>query len=187
MADRETGEMGEFARLILHDGVDVVNASMTIDGPISAASYRKFDKQLTLLEHLQSDRITIYLNSGGGEVYSMFAYIDRIMNSACKIDIVAVGLVASAAIGILAAGEARSGYPHTSFMFHSIAGGIDGSLPVQDNELKHTKQLSVRWCKFLAERTKKPYAFWKSLGKHADYYFDYDKAWEWGLLNETYR
>jgi len=173
------------ARFILKEGIDIVNRIISIDGSITQKSYIKFDRQLALLETTGVGPIDIYINSPGGDVYSMFAYIDRIQSSGCDINTIATGLVASAAIGILAAGDKRFATPHTSFMHHSSSYGAGfDRLSSHDNELKHVKDLEARICKFLAKQTGSSYAFWKGTGKHIDHYFDAEKAKEVGLIHE---
>lgn len=173
------------SRFLLKEAIDLTTKTLYIEGPISHKSYIRFDKQLKLLESLNDDPITIELNSGGGEEYAMFAYIDRISGCTLPITIRATGLVASAAIPILASGTHRIATPLTSFMHHTSSYSVGYSRLVgHDTELKHAKEVEARVNKFLAKKTLKPYSFWTTTGKHTDFFFDTDFAKEIGLIDE---
>lgn len=173
------------SRYILKDEIDIDSRVLILNGGISLKSYIKFDKQLRFLENLHSDPITLIINSPGGSVYDGFAFIDRIMNSPCVINTQAVGLVASAALPIFLAGEARSTGRHTTFMHHppSYATGHE-SITIHSSELIHTKALANRINKFIASRTLKPFSYWAKVGKDVDYYFDAEQAVEFGVSHD---
>jgi ATP-dependent Clp protease protease subunit len=173
------------ARFVLKDEIDIDNRTLLINGSISLKSYVKFDKQLRLLENLHSDPILVIINSPGGSVYDGFAFVDRIMNSSCVINTQGMGLIASAALPILVAGDKRTSGRNTTFMHHppSYASNHE-TITVHGVELTHTKALANRINKFLASRTLKPYSYWSSVGKNSDFYFDSEAAIELGVLHD---
>jgi ATP-dependent Clp protease protease subunit len=172
-------------KFIIQHHVDIDVREMWIEGRIDNKSFIKFDKHLRLLETFNEEEVTVYINSMGGSVYSMFAFIDRIKSSTMKVHMIGTGVVASAAVLILAAGFTRKVTRYTSLMHHGASFELDnGKIHTQDNEIKHIKDLEVRACKFLASVTNKPYNFWTATGKHLDHYFDADTALEYGLVDE---
>lgn len=181
----EDNTMDLVGRYILKDNIDIVNRSLTIEGVISPKSYVKFDKHLRFLEVTHKDPITIYLNSGGGDVYSMFAYIDRIRGCKNVIYIIAMGIVMSAAIPILVSGQGRASTANTTFMHHTTSTSSPyARLPNCKNDLNHINQLEIQICKHMAAYTNKPYSFWMTTGKHVDFYFTPEQAVEFGVIDE---
>lgn len=171
-------------RLILKHNISLAQRCINIDGDIEDYSYTKLDKQLKVLE-LQNEPITIYINSFGGCLLTQFAIIDRIHSSPCVINTIGTGVVMSAAIGILAAGEHRSVTKFTTLMHHGLRYNSPMSTIIEhDNELKHSKNLENRRFKFLASVTNKPYSWWSTIAKHHDYYFDAETALDIGLIHE---
>ncbi len=182
--DNKIGWLELKARFLLKEGIDLSTKTIYIEGAINHKNFLKFDKQLRLLESMNEEPIDIIINSGGGEVYSMFAYIDRIQGSSHEINTIGTGLVASAALPILSAGFKRFATEHTSFMHHSASLSLGHDrLSTHVNELTHTKDLESRICKFMAKRTTKPYSFWMSTGKHLDHFFDSETAKELGVID----
>jgi len=149
-------------RLILKHNIDLSQRCINIDGDIEDYSYTKLDKQLKVLE-FKNEPITIYINSFGGCLLTQFAIIDRIHSSPCVINTVGTGVVMSAAIGILAAGQHRVVTKFTTLMHHGLIYNSPMSkVGDHENEIKHCKALENRRFKFLASVTNKPYSFWSS-------------------------
>lgn len=172
-------------RLILREDIDIDFRTIQLNGVITNKSANKLNRALTFLEGVHKDPITIVINSPGGSIYDALSIIDRIQNSRCEVITVGTGLVASAAVPILASGDVRKATRFTSFMYHeaSISLPFDRVSTV-DAELKHTKHIEQRINRFMAEVTGKSYTFWASCGKHVDHYFDSEKALELGLIQE---
>lgn len=85
------------------------------------------------LLHLESDDpdkpISLYINSPGGSMDSMFAVYDTMQHIRPKVETTCIGMAASAAALILAGGEegSRSILPHGRVMIHQPhVGGIGG-------------------------------------------------------------
>lgn len=190
MSETENGNKLDWlevnSKLILGDGVDVSGRMINIFGDISMKNFIKFDKHLRLLESLSEDPLTININSNGGSVYAMFAYIDRIQASPCNITMISYGFIASAALPIFCCTDKRIATEFTTFMHHSLSYEIPLSKTVDHvNELAHSKQLQSKFNKFLAKQTKKPYSFWASTGKNQDYFFDAEQALEFGVATDV--
>ncbi len=172
-------------RYLLKDGIDIASKTISIEGTINHKASIRFDRQLKLLETMTEGQINVYVNSGGGDVYAMFAIIDRMECSPNQILTIGTGLVASAALPILAAGNIRMVTKNCTLMHHTASYSVGNSrMPTQKNELQHVTKLENRVCKYLTAKSQKPYNFWTATGKHLDYYFDADEAVEMGVVDE---
>lgn len=86
-------------------------------------------KLLLLDKESQTEDITLYINSPGGDLISMFAIYDTMQYISAPIITIVTGEAASAAAVLLAAGSRgkRFAFPNSSIMIHSVLGGIDGT------------------------------------------------------------
>jgi ATP-dependent Clp protease protease subunit len=87
--------------------------------------------QLLHLEAEDPDKdINVYINSPGGEGSSMMAIYDAMQSLRAEVSTICIGLAASAAAVILAAGAGgkRMLLPHSRVLIHQphVQGGIDG-------------------------------------------------------------
>ncbi len=97
--------------------------------------------QLLFLESEDPDKdITMYINSPGGEVNSGWAIYDAMQYVKCDVSTVCVGLCASMAAILLAAGQKDKRYilPHSRVMLHQPHGGSRGQ--ATDIEI-HTREM----------------------------------------------
>lgn len=80
------------------------------------------------------DHLTLYLNSGGGDLYNAFALVDIMLLSDIPVWTVGVGNIMSAAALIFACGERGHRYVarHTGFMMHEFYSDMEG----KQHELK---------------------------------------------------
>lgn len=176
------------ARMILKEDINLDERVINIRGSITSKTAERFNKSISFLESVHDSAITVMVNSPGGDIYSAFAIIDRIQNSRCTITTIATGLVASAGIPILASGNIRKATKNVSLMYHEPSFNLPFErLTTAELETKHVKELGRRMNTFMSENSKKNYSFWSALGKHIDYYFDAEKALEFGLIEEIYQ
>lgn len=93
---------------------------ITIYEEITQTSMMESITQILLLNVQSTCKpITILVNSGGGDMHSVFGLVDVIRSSKAKINTVCVGMAASAGAMILAAGHKRYALPSTQIMVHS--------------------------------------------------------------------
>ena len=84
------------------------------------------------LLHLESEDpekdISLYINSPGGSITSLFAIYDTMNYISAPVSTVCMGMAASAAAVILAGGAAGKRYalPHARIMMHQPHGGAQG-------------------------------------------------------------
>jgi len=114
------------------------------------------------LLYLQSENstkdITMYINSPGGNVTSMWSIIDTMNLIKPDVSTVCVGIAASAASLTLAAGTKGKRFilPHAEVMIHQPSGGSQGQasdIQIQANHILKTKDLLHN---FMVERTGQP-------------------------------
>lgn len=146
------------------------------------------DSVICQLLHLGAEdpdaEITVYIDSPGGSVNAGLAIYDVMRAIPCEIRTVCVGMAASMAAVIFAAGNTREVLRHGEVMIHDplVSGGISGSaLAVQDksNRLMQTRKTV---CGILAEHTGKSLKqIYKATAK--DTYFRADEAVNFGFAD----
>lgn len=175
----------KYSSMLLKYGVDLLNREIILSGDITSKSRLKFYKLMKILE-VNKEPITISINSLGGSIEEQFSIIDIINSSPCDITTIGTGRIMSAALSILASGKYRQATKYAQFMHHGLNSTNPTTMTVPHSEvdLKYSKELDRLRFKFLAEHSKKPYSFWASTGKHTDFYFNSEKALEFGLIDE---
>ena len=105
--------------------------------------------QLLFLEGEDPDRdIVLYINSPGGVVYSGLAIYDTMQYLRSRVSTMCVGMAASAAAVLLAAGHKglRVALPHARFMIHQPHGGARGQvsdIEIQAREVRYLKDTII--------------------------------------------
>lgn len=114
--------------LITHHLMDRI---IFLTGEINSDMANDFLSQYLYLEGESDEPITIYVNSGGGEVNAGLMIYDVIQSSKHKINMICTGMAASMAAVLLAGGQKGRRYilPHSKMMIHEplIANGVGGS------------------------------------------------------------
>jgi ATP-dependent Clp protease protease subunit len=85
--------------------------------------------QLLYLDSTEQGKdISIYINSGGGEVYSGLALVDTMNFIKSPVSTLCSGMAASMAAVILSCGEKGKRFilPHSRVMIHQPLGGVNG-------------------------------------------------------------
>ena len=139
-----------------------------IDG-ITDESYQAFSDKLYQLETKSNKSITIELMSYGGSAYAALAFASRIRRCKNHITVVAYGMVASAAVLVLAAGHTRSMTKESWCMVHEDQGKIKGNLNTLEKETKHMRRLEDQWAELLCELTLTSKSKWAKLHKDETY------------------
>lgn len=117
-------------------------------------------KEFTLaLLKLESDQETkeifLYITSYGGDGYSLLAMIEAIMACRKPVNTVGMGLCASAGSILLSCGTGTRWMAPNSFMhIHHARGMLVGDIPMQEQDVKHNKQLENKMLKLMTARSK---------------------------------
>ncbi len=130
-----------------------------VTGPVEMGMANTFIAQMLFLESQDPNRdISIYINSPGGEVYSGTAMYDTIKHVKNDVVTINVGLAASAASLLLAAGTPgkRFALPNSYSLIHQpLTGGISGQATDVEIEAKHMVKLKHQFAQIIADCTKK--------------------------------
>jgi len=158
-----------------------------LGGPIDDDMANLVIAQLFFLENQDPKKdIIIYINSPGGSVTATMAIYDTMQFVKSDISTVCVGMAASGAAVILAAGAKgkRMALPNSEVMIHQVAAsGVEGrasDIEISAKQIAKTKQKLNR---ILAKHTGQKI---DKIEKDSDrdYYMSADEAKEYGLIDE---
>ena len=140
--------------------------------------------ELLYLDSLNSNDINIYISSPGGSIVSGLAIYDTINMINSKVNTIVIGMAASMAAFILAAGTGkRKALPNAEIMIHQPYGGMEGvasDIDIQAKRLLRTKerinQLLAIHCKKDVQQIEKD--------TERDYYMNAKEALDYNLIDE---
>ncbi len=124
-----------------------------------------FTVTLRYLESLNVEPVTIWINTPGGDVQSMFTFHDLVQASPCKITTIGTGQVCSAGVLMLACGNKRLVTESTILMSHRGEDAITGSLEAMEAQMKVVKWAEKHWAELMARYTPQDEKYWFQLGK----------------------
>ena len=143
--------------------------------------------QLLFLEGDDPDKdIVLYINSPGGVVYSGLAIYDTIKYLRSPVSTICVGMAASAAAVLLAAGHKgrRLALPHARIMIHQPHGGAHGQASDIEIQAREVRYLKDTITKILAESCGKSHDI-LTLDMDRDNYMSAATAKDYGLIDEV--
>jgi ATP-dependent Clp protease protease subunit len=102
--------------------------NILLSGEINKDLAERIIRQLILLEDKSDEPIRVFIDSPGGDADAGFAIFDMMRFVRPRIQIIGMGLVASAAAIILlaASAEDRLGLPNSHYLIHQPLSGIRG-------------------------------------------------------------
>lgn len=161
------------------------NRIIFLNGEINDDVSSLIVSELLYLDSLNHQDIHIYINSPGGSVTGGLAIIDTMNLIKSDVSTLSVGLCASMAAVILAAGTKNKRYslPNSEIMIHQVLGGVEGKasdVQVQaERILKMKKKMNI----ILADITGKSV---KKINKDTekDYYLNPKEAIKYGLIDK---
>ena len=131
-----------------------------LNGEINDDLANSIIAQLLFLE-AQDDKkdISIYINSPGGSISAGMAIFDTMNLVKCDVSTICVGMCASMAAFLLAAGTKGKRYalPNSEVMIHQPLGGAHGQATEIEIAAKHILQTKEKLNKILAENTGQDY------------------------------
>ncbi|RJQ32817.1 ATP-dependent Clp protease proteolytic subunit [Candidatus Parcubacteria bacterium] len=156
-----------------------------LSGPITDASANTVIAQLLFLQHEDPKKdIYLYINSPGGSVTATLAMFDTMKHIKPDVSTICVGIAASGAAIILAAGTKgkRFGLPNSEVMIHQVMGGAEGQASEIEITAKHMLKIKDRLNKILADATGQPMT---KIEKDADrdFYMDAEEAKKYGMID----
>lgn len=143
--------------------------------------------QLLWLDSIDPGKeITMYINSPGGEVYSGLSIYDTMHIIKSPVKTICVGLAASMASILLAAGKERYALPHSRIMIHQPLGGVKGQASDIVITAKEITKLKDELNQILATKTGQPLDK-INIDTDRDYYMTAEEAEEYGMIDEIIR
>ena len=156
-------------------------------GPIEDHTANLVIAQLLFLESEDPKKdIQLYINSPGGSVSAGLAMLDTMNHIKPDVSTVCVGIAASAAAIILAAGQKgkRFALPNAEVMIHQPWGGAQGQATDIEITAKHIIATRDRLNKILAKATGQTLAKIEK-DVERDFYMAADDAKKYGLVDEV--
>jgi len=131
--------------------------------------------------------IKLYINSPGGVLSSALAIYDTMQYVKCPVSTVCVGLAASGAAVLLAAGTKgkRFALPHSQILLHQVAvSGISGEAVEVEIAAKQILRLKEKVNKILTRHTGQPI---EKIEKDTDrdFYLSAEEAKAYGLIDQV--
>jgi len=144
--------------------------------------------QLLFLETADNEKdIFMYINSPGGELTALYAIYDVMTYVKPDIVTVGMGMCASAASFVLAAGTngKRFALPNTQIMIHELSTGTQGKAGDVRNYVKHMETLHSRMADYYVKFTGQKLSKVKK-DMERDYFMTSAEAIKYGLIDEVH-
>jgi ATP-dependent Clp protease protease subunit len=157
-----------------------------LGGEIDDAAANSVIAQLLFLASQNSkDDIKIYINSPGGQVTSALAIYDTMQHVKADVSTICVGMAASAAALLLAAGKKGKRFilPNGEVLIHQVMGGAQGQATDIDIHARHILKIKKRLNEILALHCHQPL---DKVEKDAerDYFMNAQEAKEYGIVDK---
>lgn len=158
-----------------------------LGGPIDDHVANLIIAQLLFLQSEDPKKeISLYINSGGGQVHAGMAIIDTMQHVKNDISTVCVGMAASMAAVILSCGTKGKRYalPNSEVMIHQPHGGTEGQASDIEISAKHILKIRSNLNKILVKNTG------QTLSKvekdvDRDFFMDADEAKKYGIVDQV--
>ncbi len=142
--------------------------------------------QMIFLEAEDPDKdIFLYINSPGGSVTAGMAIFDTMQYIKCDVSTICIGLAASMASFLLAAGTKgkRKLLPNSEVMIHQPSGGARGQATDIAIHAEHIIKTKKKMNAILAERTGQPIERVEA-DMERDYFMSAQEALDYGIIDE---
>ena len=158
-----------------------------LGSPIDDQAANIIIAQLLFLEASEPEKdIHIYINSPGGLVSSTIAIYDTIQYLKSDVATTCLGMAASGAALILAAGTKgkRFSLPNSRIMLHQPLGGAQGQVSDIEIQTKELLRIKAKLNEILAHHTNQPLARIEK-DTDRDFYMTGEEAKEYGVVDEV--
>jgi ATP-dependent Clp protease protease subunit len=157
-----------------------------LGGPIDDPLANTIIAQLLFLEHQDPKKdILLYINSPGGSVTSTLAIYDTIQYVKCDVSTLCLGMAASGAAVILAAGKKgkRFALPNAEILLHQVMGEAGGQATEIEIAAKQILRVKKQLNQILSKHTGQPIA---KISKETDrdFWLTTEEAKAYGLIDE---
>ncbi len=156
-------------------------------GPIDDYVANLIIAEILLLASKDSDKdIKLYINSPGGSVTSGLAIYDTMQYISCDVSTICVGMAASMAAVLLAAGAKgkRFALPNAEILLHQPMGGITGQASEIEIGARQILKIKAKINQILVKHTGKPL---KNIENDTDrdFYLSAEEAKKYGVVDEV--
>lgn len=154
-------------------------------GPVTDIGANSIIAQMLFLASRNPKKdIKLYINSPGGSVTAGLAIYDTMQYINCPISTVCVGLAASMAAVLLAAGDKgkRFALPNSEILLHQVAGGVSGEAAAIEITAKQIIKIRDKISRILAKHTGQPLKT-ISTDTDRDFYLSAEEAKVYGLID----
>ena len=143
-------------------------------------------QMLYLASKDQKRDIKLYINSPGGSVTAGLAIYDTMQYLKCPVSTICIGLTASMAAIILAAGSKgkRFALPNAEILLHQVAGGFQGQAADIDITAKQIVKIKEKLNQILSLHTGQPIDRVEK-DTDRDFYLTAEEAKKYGLIDEV--
>lgn len=156
-------------------------------GPVTDMNANLVIAQMLYLASKDSKRdIKLYINSPGGSVTAGLAIYDTMQYLKCPVSTICIGLTASMAAVILAAGTKgkRFSLPNAEILLHQVAGGMQGQAADIEITAKQIVLMKEKLNKILSSHTGQPISKVEK-DTDRDFYLTPEEAKKYGLIDEV--
>lgn len=153
--------------------------------PIDDYSAQFIIQQLLSLDRQSNEEITMFINSGGGYVSSMFSIIDTMNIVKSPIRTVVMGIAASAAAAIAACGDIRLITQNSQFMLHEVSSLTYGSMSSMQEDMAQSISQQNKMINILSKKTSQTPDTIKSTITKTDKFFSSQEAVNFGLADKV--
>ena len=162
--------------------------TILVSGEINKPLAERVIRSLIMLEEDAPDPIKVYIDSPGGDADAGYAIFDMMRFVKPPIQMIGMGLVASAAALILLAAprERRIGLPNSHYLIHQPMSGSRGVATEIEIHAKEIEKLRAKINRLIAEETGQPM---EKVEKDTDrdYWMNAEEAVAYGLLSRVVR
>ncbi len=157
-----------------------------LGGPITDPVANTVIAQMLFLESQDDTKpVYLYVNSPGGSVTSTLAVYDTMQYLKCEVATICIGVAASGAAILLAAGTKGKRYalPNAEVMIHQVMGGAEGQAVEIAIEADHIIRIKQKLNQLLAKHTGQPLA---KIERDTDrnFYMSAEEARGYGIIDE---
>jgi len=156
-------------------------------GPVTDMNANVVIAQMLYLASKDSKRdIKLYINSPGGSVTAGLAIYDTMQYLKCPVSTICIGLTASMAAVILAAGTKgkRFSLPNAEILLHQVAGGMQGQAADIEITAKQILHMKAKLNKIISSHTGQSLAKVET-DTDRDFYLTAEEAKKYGLIDEV--
>ena len=157
-----------------------------LGSPIEDAVANTIIAQILFLEHEDPKKdILFYINSPGGSVTATLAIYDTMQYVKCDIATFCIGIAASGAAVLLAAGTKgkRFALPNSEILLHQVMGGAEGQAKDVEIAAKQILRVKKQLNQILSKHTAQPLAKIER-DTDRDFWLTPEEAKKYGLIDE---